>query len=90
VEDAVPLLPRAVLLHQHDRRVRDAEEPDRQHPHGGLLDGILLTALQAIWVGAGLYSPVFALGLAAGAVVFGWLTVTEAIPQILVAFAGVH
>jgi hypothetical protein len=32
--------------------------------------------------------PVFALGLAAGAIVFGWLTVTEAIPQILAAFGG--
>ena len=70
-----------------------------------VLDGILLTALQAIWVGVGLYvvlprllskeawevlrpSPVFALGLAAGAIVFGWLTVTEAIPQILAAFGG--
>ena len=70
-----------------------------------VLDGILLTALQAIWVGVGLYvvlprllskeawevlrpSPVFALGLAAGAAVFGWLTVTEAIPQILAAFGG--
>ena len=67
-----------------------------------VLDGILLTALQALWVGLGLYvvlprllskeawdvlrpSPVFAIGLAAGAVVFGWLTVTEAIPQILAA-----
>ncbi len=64
-----------------------------------LLDGILLTALQAIWVGVGLYvvlprllsreawvvvrpSPVFAVGLAAAAAVFGWLTLTEAIPQI--------
>jgi hypothetical protein len=72
-----------------------------------VLDGILLTALQALWVGLGLYvvlprllskeawevlrpSPVFALGLAAGALVFGWLTVTEAIPQILAAFAGTH
>ena len=70
-----------------------------------VFDGILLTALQAIWVGVGLYvvlpkllskaawdvlrpSPVFALGLAAGAIVFGWLTVTEAIPQILAAFGG--
>jgi hypothetical protein len=68
-----------------------------------VLDGILLTALQAIWVGVGLYvvlpkllskeawevlrpSPVFALGLAAGACVFGWLTVTEAVPQVLAAF----
>jgi Mn2+/Fe2+ NRAMP family transporter len=68
-----------------------------------ILDGILLTALQAIWVGLGLYvvlprilsreawevlrpSPVFALGLAAAAAVFGWLTVTEAIPQILATF----
>ena len=67
-----------------------------------VLDGILLTALQALWVGLGLYvvlprllskeawdvlrpSPVFAVGLAAGALVFGWLTVTEAIPQILAA-----
>jgi hypothetical protein len=33
-------------------------------------------------------SPVFAVGLAAGAVVFGWLTVTEAIPQVLAAFGG--
>ena len=33
-------------------------------------------------------SPVFALGLAAGATVFGWLTVTEAIPQILAVFGG--
>jgi len=72
-----------------------------------VLDGILLTALQALWVGLGLYvvlprllskeawevlrpSPVFALGLAAGALVFGWLTVTEAIPQVLAAFAGTH
>jgi Mn2+/Fe2+ NRAMP family transporter len=72
-----------------------------------VLDGILLTALQALWVGLGLYvvlprllskeawevlrpSPVFALGLAAGALVFGWLTVTEAIPQILGALAGTH
>ena len=70
-----------------------------------VFDGILLTALQAIWVGVGLFvvlpkllskaawevlrpSPVFALGLAAGAIVFGWLTVTEAIPQILAAFGG--
>jgi Mn2+/Fe2+ NRAMP family transporter len=70
-----------------------------------LLDGILLTALQAIWVGVGLYvvlprllsreafevlrpSPVFAVGLAAGAVTFGWLTLTEAIPQILAIFGG--
>jgi Mn2+/Fe2+ NRAMP family transporter len=68
-----------------------------------VLDGILLTALQALWVGLGLYlvlprllskeawdvlrpSPIFAVGLAAGAVVFGWLTVTEAIPQILALF----
>ncbi|HSD65409.1 MAG TPA: Nramp family divalent metal transporter [Vicinamibacteria bacterium] len=68
-----------------------------------VLDGILLTALQALWVGLGLYvvlprllskeawdvlrpSPVFALGLAAGAIVFGWLTVTEAVPQVLSAF----
>jgi Mn2+/Fe2+ NRAMP family transporter len=68
-------------------------------------DGILLTALQALWVGLGLYvvlprllskeawavlrpSPVFALGLAAGAAVFGWLTVTEAIPQIVAAFGA--
>jgi hypothetical protein len=68
-----------------------------------ILDGILLTALQALWVGVGLYvvlprllsreawevlrpSPVFALGLAAAAVVFGWLTVTEAIPQVLATF----
>jgi Mn2+/Fe2+ NRAMP family transporter len=72
-----------------------------------VLDGILLTALQALWVGLGLYvvlprllskeawevlrpSPVFALGLAVGALVFGWLTVTEAIPQVLAAFAGTH
>jgi hypothetical protein len=72
-----------------------------------VLDGILLTALQAIWVGLGLYvvlpkllsreawevlrpSPVFALGLAVGAIVFGWLTVTEAIPQILAAFGVAH
>ena len=65
-----------------------------------VFDGILLTALQAIWVGVGLFvvlprllsreawlvlrpHPVFAIGLAAGAIVFGWLTVTEAIPQIL-------
>ena len=65
-----------------------------------VLDGILLTALQALWVGLGLYvvlprllpreawdvlrpSPVFAVGLAAGFIVFGFLTVTEAIPQIL-------
>jgi Mn2+/Fe2+ NRAMP family transporter len=70
-----------------------------------VLDGILLTALQAFWVGVGLYvvlpkllskeawevlrpSPVFALGLAVGAIVFGWLTVTEAIPQILAAFGA--
>jgi hypothetical protein len=70
-----------------------------------ILDGILLTALQALWVGVGLYvvlprllskaawevlrpSPVFALGLAAGAIAFGWLTVTEAIPQILAAFGA--
>jgi hypothetical protein len=70
-------------------------------------DGILLTALQALWVGLGLYvvlprllskeawavlrpSPVFALGLAAGAAVFGWLTVTEAIPQIVAAFGAAH
>ena len=70
-----------------------------------LLDGILLTALQAIWVAVGLYvvmpkmlskeayavlkpSWIFVLGLSAGAVVFGWLTVTEAIPQILGLFAG--
>ena len=33
-------------------------------------------------------SWVFSLGLAAAAVVFGWLTVTEAIPQILGIFAG--
>jgi hypothetical protein len=68
-----------------------------------VLDGILLTALQALWVGVGLYvvlprllskeawevlrpSPVFGVGLGAGAVVFGWLTVTEAIPQVLAAF----
>ena len=74
---------------------------------GAVLDGILLTALQAIWVGVGLYvvlpkllskeawevlrpSPVFALGLAAGAAVFGWLTVTEAVPQVLAAFGGLH
>jgi hypothetical protein len=65
-----------------------------------LRDGILLTALRAIWVGVGLYvvlprllskeayevlrpSRVFGVGLAAAAVVFGWLTVTEAIPQII-------
>ncbi len=65
-----------------------------------ILDGILLTALQALWVAVGLYvvlprllsreawdvlrpSPVFALGLAAAAAVFGWLTVTEAVPQLL-------
>jgi hypothetical protein len=70
-----------------------------------LLDGILLTALQALWVAIGLYrvlprllsaeawavlrpSPVFAIGLAAAALVFGWLTVTEAVPQIVAAFAG--
>ncbi len=63
----------------------------------------LLTALQAVWVGLGLFvvlprllsaeawdvlrpSPVFALGLAAGAIVFGFLTVTEAIPQIVALF----
>jgi hypothetical protein len=68
-------------------------------------DGILLTALQALWVGLGLYvvlprllskeawhvlrpSPAFALGLAAGALVFGWLTVTEAIPQFLAALGA--
>jgi Mn2+/Fe2+ NRAMP family transporter len=68
-----------------------------------VLDGILLTALQALWVGLGLFvvlprllsreawevlkpSPVFAVGLAAGAIVFGFLTVTEAIPQILAFF----
>jgi hypothetical protein len=68
-----------------------------------VLDGILLTALQALWVGLGLFvvlpkllsreawevlrpSPVFAVGLAAGALVFGFLTVTEAIPQILASF----
>jgi hypothetical protein len=84
----------------------------RKNPIGivqtaAVLDGILLTALQAFWVGLGLYvvlpkllskeawdvlrpSPVFALGLAAGAFVFGWLTVTEAIPQVLAAFAGMH
>ena len=72
---------------------------------GALLDGILLTALQAIWVAVGLYvvmpkmlskeayavlrpSWVFAFGLAVGALVFGWLTVTEAIPQILSLVAG--
>ena len=65
-----------------------------------LLDGILLTALQACWVGVGLYvvlprllspaawevlrpHPVFAVGLAVAAVVFGWLTIAEALPQIL-------
>jgi len=65
-----------------------------------ILDGILLTALQALWVGLGLFvvlprllpreawdvlrpSPVFAVGLAVGFIVFGFLTVTEAIPQIL-------
>jgi Mn2+/Fe2+ NRAMP family transporter len=70
-----------------------------------VLDGILLTALQAAWVGVGLFvvlprmlsreawevlrpHPVFAIGLAAGVVVFGWLTVTEAIPQIVAAFSG--
>ncbi len=70
-----------------------------------LLDGILLTALQAVWVAVGLYivmpkmlskeayavlrpSWIFAVGLAAGAVVFGWLTVTEAIPQILGFISG--
>ncbi len=70
-----------------------------------VLDGILLTALQALWVALGLYvvlprllskeawevlrpSPVFALGLALGAVVFGWLTVTEAVPQILAALGA--
>ena len=31
-------------------------------------------------------SPVFAVGLAAGALVFGWLTAPEAIPQVLAAF----
>jgi Mn2+/Fe2+ NRAMP family transporter len=72
-----------------------------------LLDGILLTALQAIWVAVGLYvvlprllskeayevlrpSRVFGVGLAAAAVVFGWLTVTEAIPQIVAVLTGVH
>jgi Mn2+/Fe2+ NRAMP family transporter len=72
-----------------------------------VLDGILLTALQALWVGLGLYvvlprllskeawavlrpSPVFAVGLAAGALVFGWLTVTEAIPQVLAALGRAH
>jgi Mn2+/Fe2+ NRAMP family transporter len=65
-----------------------------------VLDGILLTALQAALVGVGLYvvlprllsreawselrpHPVFAIGLAVGTLVFGWLTVTEAIPQVL-------
>jgi hypothetical protein len=33
-------------------------------------------------------SPAFALGLAAGALVFGWLTVTEAIPQFLAALGA--
>ncbi len=70
-----------------------------------LLDGILLTALQAIWVGVGLYivmprmlsreawavlrpSPLFAVGLAAGTLFFGWLTFAEAIPQIMTLFTG--
>jgi hypothetical protein len=70
-----------------------------------LLDGILLTALQAVWVAVGLYivmpkmlskeayavlkpSWIFVFGLAVGAVVFGWLTITEAIPQFLSIVAG--
>jgi len=59
-----------------------------------ILDGILLTALQAIWVAVGLYvvlpwmvsrdawevlrpSWILAVGLAAGAIVFGYLTIRE-------------
>jgi hypothetical protein len=39
VADAVPLLPRPVLLHEHGRRLRDAEEPDRDRAHGGVAAG---------------------------------------------------
>ena len=105
VADAVPLLPRPVLLHEHGRRLRDAEEPDRDRAHGGRARRDPAHRAAGDLGRVGLFvvlprllskeawevlrpSPVFALGLAAGAIVFGWLTVTEAIPQVLAAFGG--